>query len=151
MALTASATGLTSATTTPVLTITAALAIGDSYGGGKVAYIFVNGDTGYVAGETHGLIAATEDQSTGIIWAIAGKQEIAVPGGATATAIGTGKANTDAIIAQNGAVSTYAAGLARAYNGGGYSDWYLPGKDELNKLYLNRSAVGTLLRSAGFP
>ncbi len=134
--LTASATGLTSATTTLALTITAPLAIGDSYQGGIIFYIFVDGDPGYVAEETHGLIAAEADQTpsdSGIIWAIVAKQGTAV--GGTGIEIGKGKANTDAIIAQNGEGITYAAGLARAYNGGGYNDWYLPSKDELDKLY----------------
>ena len=116
------------------------LAIGDIYGGGKVAYIFEDGDTGYVSGEQHGLIAATEDQSTGITWAILSYQETAVTG--TLLTIGTGSANTDKIIDQNGVGITYAAGLARAYSGGGYNDWFLPSKDELNKLYLNRGAIG---------
>ena len=36
----------------------------DAYQGGIVFYLFQEGDPGYVAGEVHGLIAATEDQTT---------------------------------------------------------------------------------------
>jgi 2-keto-3-deoxy-6-phosphogluconate aldolase len=126
-------------TATKTVTINV-IAIGSSYQGGIIAYIFVSGEPGYVEGETHGLIAAKVDQSTGISWAITEYQGIAVPG--TLTTLGSGSANTDKIITQNGAGSTYAAGLARAYTGGNYTDWYLPSQDELNKLYLNRVAVG---------
>ena len=114
--------------------------VGDFYQGGVVFYIFVDGDTGYVAGETHGLIAAVADQSSGIRW----DNGIIVTTGATGTAIGTGSANTDAIINQQGQTETsYAAGLARAYTGGGYTDWFLPSKDELNKMYTNRATINT--------
>jgi hypothetical protein len=117
------------------------LAIGDAYGGGIVAYIDGTG--------VHGLIAAAADQtgagfSDGVQWALPAYQGADVPA-AHGTAIGTGAADTAAIIAQNGAGTTYAAGLARAYTGGGYSDWYLPSRDELNELYVNRAAIG------GFP
>jgi hypothetical protein len=66
--------------------------------------------------------------------------------GAAGTELGTGFSNTDKIIASQGRIATnYAAGLARAYNGGGYTDWYLPSKDELNKLFLNRVAIGNFI------
>ena len=123
------------------------LTIGMDYLGGKIAYILQAGDPGYDASVPHGLIAATEDQSLGIVWISGGStQSTSVPGG-TGTALGTGSSNTDNIIAQavaagNNTLTSYAAGLARAHNGGGYNDWYLPSKDELNKLYLNRVAIG---------
>ena len=117
-----------------------AISVGDFLQGGVVFYIFVDGDTGYVAGETHGLIAAVQDQSSGIRW----YNGINVTTGATGTAIGTGSANTDAIINVQGPTETsYAAGLARAYTGGGHIDWFLPSKDELNKMYLNKNIINT--------
>ena len=60
---------------------------------------------------------------------------------ATQTGIGTGSANTTAIIAQS-ATAGRAATAARAYTGGGLSDWFLPSRDELNQLFLQRTVVG---------
>lgn len=60
--------------------------------------------------------------------------------GNTATAIGSGAANT-AIVAALGQTTTicyFAQNLT--YNG--YSDWFIPSKDELQKLYDNRASLG---------
>ena len=114
--------------------------VGDFYGGGVVFYILQDGDNGYVEGETHGLIAAVQDQSNGIQW----YSDSYYTTEATGTAIGTGSANTTTIInAQGQPATSYAAGLARAYTGGLYTDWFLPSKDELTKMYLNRATINT--------
>jgi len=53
--------------------------------------------------------------------------------------VGRGAVNTDAIIARmNDALVTpaanYAAGLARGYTNNGFTDWFLPSRDELNAM-----------------
>ena len=45
-------------------------------------------------------------------------------------------------ITTQGNTGSYAAKLCRDYRGGGFSDWYLPAKDELNLLYAQKSLVG---------
>jgi len=112
------------------------LAVGDDYEGGKVAYILQSGDPGYDAGVQHGLIAASSDQSTSIYWHVTHDGVT----GATGTVLGTGNANTDAIVALYGAESN-AGRLCYDLSLNTYTDWYLPSKDELNKLYLNQAAI----------
>ena len=98
--------------------------IGDQVGGGIVFYVDCNGG---------GLIGAFSDQSASVAWGCSGTA-INTP-----STLGTGSANTTAIL--NGCVTRpIAASVARDYNGGGFTDWYLPSSAELG-LMMNQHTI----------
>ena len=106
------------------MTVRAALAIGDTGPAGGIVFYITQG-----SGGLHGLEAAPVDQSMGAPWCT---DITDLPG--TNTAVGTGAANTAAILAACNDDDN-AASLATAYGLGGYSDWFLPSKDELHLMY----------------
>ena len=105
-----------------------ALAIGDTHQGGIVFYLDGNGG---------GLIAAPSDQSIEAEWGCYGT----TISGADGTAIGTGAQNT--IDIEGGCLNSgTAADICANLTLGGYSDWFLPSKDDLNEIYVNLYSQG---------
>jgi hypothetical protein len=106
--------------------------VGDTGPAGGIVFY----DKGSVTDGWRYLEAAPSDQSTGIQWYNGSYISVT-----TGTSVGTGKANTAAIIAAQGSGS-YAASLCKNLTLGGYSDWFLPSKDELNLMYTNLKKAG---------
>lgn len=118
--------------------------LGSPYQGGIVFYIFVSGDPGYIAGETHGLIAASGDVGGRVAWGCGdyngdGSADVTVTG--TQNGLGYGNQNT-IIITSACTTSGIAAKICNDLVLNSYSDWYLPSFTELNILYNNRGLVG---------
>ena len=119
--------GYSSATTITYYQSIPGYCIGQSYGGGIIYYIDGTGQ--------HGLIAATSDIGSAQ-WGCLGTSV-----NYTGNAIGTGKTNTTKIV--NGCPEAgNAARICDELVLNGYSDWFLPSKDELNQMYLQKSVIG---------
>jgi uncharacterized protein (TIGR02145 family) len=105
------------------------LVLGQPYQGGTIGYLNTNGD--------HGLIAAPTDFfNTYPRWGC--WQNLSIP---TSTSYGTGLTNTNNIITYCTSPDI-AAKICYDLVLNGYSDWFLPSIDELNKLYLNKNIIG---------
>jgi hypothetical protein len=109
------------------ISFTTGLSIGSFYAGGIVFY---NDGTG------HGLVCAESDQSIGEGWGCA----LTFIGG-TSTAINTGAANTNVIVA-GCTQAGIAAKLCYDLSLNGYTDWYLPSRDELVLMNTNLHLQG---------
>ncbi|MDR1868671.1 MAG: DUF1566 domain-containing protein [Treponema sp.] len=114
-------------------------------GGGK---IFYKSDTGFTVQmvnpaenyTAHYLEAAPVDM-TATQWATQNETSTNIAG--TATEIGTGRKNTALILATLN-TNAPAAKACDDYSNGGKTDWFLPSKDELNQLYVNKTSVGNI-------
>ena len=99
------------------------------YQGGGIFYLLAPGDLGYDPNITHGLI----DAGITFPYEVWGCSGTSIPG-AVGTSIGTGYQNTLDIV--NGCPDPSAARVCYNLIHNGYSDWYLPSKDELVKLFV---------------
>ena len=111
--------------------------VGDEAFGGIVFYV---DESGY-----SGLVAAIDDLDGNYSWGCEGE----IIDGADGTAIGHGYQNTIDIIA--GCSETIiAASQASKFELAGYSDWYLPSKDELLEMYSTIGNAGPEGNVGGF-
>jgi hypothetical protein len=110
------------------------LAVGDFYEGGIIVYFLQPGDPGYVASIPHGLIAAQEDIGT-FAWGCYGT---VIP--SNSELLGSGLQNTLSIVANCSEVTAASACNDLVLNG--KSDWFLPSKIELEKMFSMSYSVG---------
>jgi hypothetical protein len=123
--------------TSGTATVTVGYAIGEEGpAGGKIFY--VDSDDDYPGWNY--LEAALADIPGDIVWAVSGTTYANDWIGGTETGIGSGKENTDKIVTKAGANAPAAQACGSTI--GGFTDWFLPSKDELHEMYDKKEVIG---------
>ena len=153
-----SSTGVVSLVTAGTCTLRVAIASDGTYDSATSSTVsftvtYTIGDTGPGGGKIF-MTLATAGNSTGKYFESAlgtwysgsdinkdwcSNNNLAVGTAAQGTAIGTGQANTTAIVA---VCTSGAAYEASRYNGAGLNDWFLPSQAELQQMYTNKLTIG---------
>ena len=132
--LTSDANGVASWQTPATSTNTETYAIGDAAFGGIVFWVDASGQ--------HGLVCATSDQSAGMRWYAGTFGDTRAYGNRPLA----GEVNTDVIIGSHTGIigddeNIYAAKLCKELVLEGYTDWYLPSKEELDLMYQHKATI----------
>jgi hypothetical protein len=131
-----------------------ALNLGSRFGGGRVFYIFQEGDPGYVEGEVHGLVIADEDLdetrwTLGDVGNFTSLNISNYDDYQTSAHLNAGSNDTDLLIEFQENITGSFPAINAAYNAeiNGFDDWYLP---SLGELVLIRESNDPLLLEIAF-
>lgn len=118
--------------------------VGDYRDGGVVFYVAptptdLNGDGTL----NQGLVCAVSDQSLGVEWGCRGQTIFGTAG----AEIGDGAQNTKNIV--NNCGTKTAAYICDNLTLNSYTDWFLPSKEELNQMYLNKDKINSTAEANG--
>lgn len=124
--------------TSSTISLTVTYAIGDTGPGGGKIFMTLS-TSGNTTGKYFESALGTWNAGSDINNRWCNNTSLAIGASAQGVAIGTGQANTNAIVA----VCTAGAAFdARAYAGGGLADWFLPSQAELQEMYTRRATIG---------
>ena len=134
---------------TKTVEVTESLAIGTGYGGGVIAYIYQSGDPGYSSTEITMLIAAINDFPETLTWYLAGLRSWnsgCISCNPDNLLLGAGQTNTENIafnLSTRGQYppNDYIFGAISSFRDGDFEDWFVPSRDELIKVQLQKDAI----------